>query len=102
MNTPSDPLDAFFAAGRAAKPDTSRLEHAFETRLLAKLAETPVSVWSSRWHAAALWKWLGGCAALTGFLFFWLTHSGVLDLHGEEPLWALWGGADASVQLFPN
>ena len=30
-------LDKVFAAGRSARPDTSRIEYGFETRLLARL-----------------------------------------------------------------
>jgi hypothetical protein len=33
----NDPLDSLFALARAARPDTSRAEYAFETRLLAHL-----------------------------------------------------------------
>jgi hypothetical protein len=39
-NTPFQPdplLDPLFARARAARPDTSRAEYAFETRLLARL-----------------------------------------------------------------
>jgi hypothetical protein len=34
-----DPLDALFARARAERPDTSRAEYAFETRLLARLRQ---------------------------------------------------------------
>jgi hypothetical protein len=34
-----DPLDALFAAARQQRPDTSRAEHGFETRLMARLRE---------------------------------------------------------------
>jgi len=45
-----DPLDALFAAARAQRPDTSRAEYGFETRLMARLRERrqpdTVSLWS--------------------------------------------------------
>ena len=45
-----DPLDALFAAAREQKPDTSRAEYGFETRLMARLRERrqpdAISVWS--------------------------------------------------------
>jgi hypothetical protein len=34
-----DPLDALFAAARQQRPDTSRAEYGFETRLMARLRE---------------------------------------------------------------
>ena len=49
-NRSPDPLDALFAAAREARPDTSRAEYGFETRLMAHLRERrrpdPVSLWS--------------------------------------------------------
>ncbi len=45
-----DPLDALFAAARQQRPDTSRAEYGFETRLMARLRERrqpdPVSLLS--------------------------------------------------------
>ncbi len=45
-----DPLDALFAAAREQRPDTSRAEYGFETRLMARLRERrqpdPVSLFS--------------------------------------------------------
>ena len=38
-NNSPDPLDALFAAAREARPDTSRAEYGFETRLMARLRE---------------------------------------------------------------
>lgn len=35
----SDPLDALFAAARAQRPDTSRAQFGFETRLMARLCQ---------------------------------------------------------------
>jgi len=55
MNEPSenskpDHLDALFATAREHRPDTSRAEYGFETRLLARLRERrqpdAVSLWS--------------------------------------------------------
>lgn len=45
---PNDPLDALFALARERRPDTSRAEFAFETRLLARLKaeREPGSVWA--------------------------------------------------------
>lgn len=49
-------LDALFAAARTVRPETSRAEFAFETRLLARLrTESSVGAWSWRllpWFAA--------------------------------------------------
>lgn len=49
----SDKLDKFFAVARQARPDTTRVEYGFETRLLARLRaeraqETPWLVWTWR------------------------------------------------------
>jgi hypothetical protein len=38
-NPPSTKLDRLLQAARSGEPDTSRLEFAFETRLMARLAE---------------------------------------------------------------
>jgi hypothetical protein len=44
-------LDALFAAARAAAPDTSRVEYAFETRLKARLrAESTSSLFAWAWR----------------------------------------------------
>jgi anti-sigma-K factor RskA len=56
---PPDPLDALFAAARAQRPDTSRAEYAFETRLMAHLRERPqpdpISLWSKMsWRMAPI------------------------------------------------
>ena len=52
-----DPLDALFAAAREARPDTSRAEYGFETRLMARLREhrhvDSASIWSAvSWRLA--------------------------------------------------
>ena len=45
-----DPLDALFATARKQRPDTSRAEYGFETRLMARLRERhqpdAISLWS--------------------------------------------------------
>jgi hypothetical protein len=50
MNENPDPLDALFAAAREQRPDTSRAEYGFETRLMARLRERhqpdPISIFS--------------------------------------------------------
>jgi hypothetical protein len=51
MNDASpDPLDALFAAARAQRPDTSRAEYGFESRLMARLRARrqpdPISLFS--------------------------------------------------------
>jgi hypothetical protein len=60
MNESSpDPLDALFAAAREQRPDTTRAEYGFETRLMARLRERHqpdvVSLWSVvSWRLAPL------------------------------------------------
>jgi len=49
----ADPLDALFRAARESAPDTSRIELAFETRLLARLREPRgASIFSWAWKLA--------------------------------------------------
>jgi hypothetical protein len=59
-----DPLDALFAAARQCRPDTSRAEFGFETRLMARLRERrqpdSLSLWS-----VVTWRmvpFFGACA----------------------------------------
>lgn len=69
MTTPSpDPLDNLLASARAAKPETSREEYAFETRLMARLRAERGR--GSPWLAFA-WKLtpIFACAVL--LLAFW-------------------------------
>ena len=59
MNEPDhDPqLDALFALAREHRPDTSAMEYAFETRLMARLRETrsTSSVWAMvAWRLAPI------------------------------------------------
>lgn len=61
-------LDKLFQAARAARPDTSRAEHGFETRLLALLRtnrEQPAP-----WYALA-WKLMPAFAAIVVALGAW-------------------------------
>jgi hypothetical protein len=58
-NSSPDPLDALFAAARAQRPDTSRAEYGFETRLMAWLRERQepdaLSLWLKvTWRMAPL------------------------------------------------
>jgi len=54
-NDSSSQLDALFARARAHRPDTSRAEYGFETRLLARLRESRASVTASLWSIMA-WR----------------------------------------------
>jgi hypothetical protein len=47
MNPSDSMLETLFARGRAERPDISRAEYAFETRLLARLRESerPAPAW---------------------------------------------------------
>jgi hypothetical protein len=45
-NPQPDPLDALFAAAREQRPDTSRAEYGFETRLMARRQPDAISLWS--------------------------------------------------------
>jgi hypothetical protein len=59
-------IDELFAAARRAAPETSRLEYAFETRLLARLREereASVQTWA--------WRLSPWFAALAVALTFW-------------------------------
>jgi hypothetical protein len=54
-----DPLDGLLAAAREQRPDTSRAEYGFETRLMARLRERrqvdSASIWSAvSWRLAPL------------------------------------------------
>ena len=101
---PQDPLDIFLAEAReaASRADSSPRDFGFETRLMARLDERSQFGFAAPWRLRLLWNALAGTAAVVGFVFFWASNSGALDLHGEESTWALWGGADASLNLFPD
>jgi hypothetical protein len=68
MNDHTDKqLADLFAAARAAKPDTSRIEYGFETRLLARIRETRRAM---PWFAWA-WKLCPAFASLVIALGMW-------------------------------
>ncbi len=65
---PDDRLDALFAQARAQRPDTSAIEYAFETRLMARLrhARPTDSVW-----AMVSWRMIPFFAAAVVALAVW-------------------------------
>ena len=67
-----DALDALFDTARAARPDTSRAEFGFETRLSARLAAGRVG--PDGWQELAAWCWrlLPACAVLTLACALWM------------------------------
>lgn len=69
---PDDGLNALLARARAERPDTSRAEYGFETRLMARLrsARQPDSIW-----AAVSWRLSPLFAACVLALALW--HSQV-------------------------
>jgi anti-sigma-K factor RskA len=74
-------LDELFAAARRAAPETSRLEYAFETRLLARLREqreSSVQTWA--------WRLSPFFAAVAVALTLWSRTA--RELPGETPLFA--------------
>jgi len=92
-NPPSDSeLDALFAQARALRPDTSRAEYGFETRLLAQLrarreAEDP---WG--WVAWRIAPFFAACAV--GLAVFW--HSEVSSEPGVAEQFASFDNADTA------
>jgi hypothetical protein len=71
MNPSSpDPLDALFAAARAQRPDTSRAEHGFETRLMARLRERRQPDAASLWSVVT-WRMAPFFAACVVALALW-------------------------------
>ncbi|MBP7950506.1 MAG: hypothetical protein KA004_12700 [Verrucomicrobiales bacterium] len=99
-----DPLTPYFETARrqVAATDLSRIELGFETRLQARLREIEPEGLDSPALLRRLWKTLAACAAVVGFLSFWMLSGGHVSLDREAPHWALWGGADQSVNLFPH
>ncbi len=90
-------LDNLFAAARGVKPDTSRVEYGFETRLAARLrADRRQAV---PWYAFA-WKLIPAFAAVVVALGVWtFIDSGTGDLrnaitgdHDETTLAAFFTG----------
>jgi hypothetical protein len=72
---PDDPLDALFAQARAHRPDTSRAEYGFETRLMARLRaqrqpQSAGSVW-----AMVSWRMIPLFAACVVALAIWQTET---------------------------
>ena len=65
-------LDKLFAAARGIKPDTSRAEYGFETRLLAELRAQREQ--TLPWYAFA-WKLVPAFAAIVVALGVW-TYAG--------------------------
>ena len=71
MSTQSDEqLDKLFAAARAARPDTARMEFGFETRLLARLRADLGRSAAGAWCAWA-WRLLPGFAAVVLAMGVW-------------------------------
>jgi len=70
-NSSSDPrLDALWAASRAHRPDTSRAEYAFETRLLARLRATRSA--PAGWSAVS-WRLIPLFSVVVAALTLWQT-----------------------------
>jgi hypothetical protein len=77
MNDPrQDPkpdLDALFALARKQRPDTSRAEYAFETRLMARLHNSRQPETSSIW-AKVSWRMIPLFAICVLALGLWRTE----------------------------
>ncbi len=67
----ADALAALFAAARSARPDTSRAEYGFETRLLARLASERAAIDGWREFAAWCWRLMPGLTVLTVAFSWW-------------------------------
>ncbi len=63
-------LDALFALARGERPDTSRAEYGFETRLLARLHERTLSCPVALW-AGLTWRMAPFFAACVVALAIW-------------------------------
>jgi hypothetical protein len=90
--TPRPDLDALLATARTHRPDTSRLEYAFETRLMARLAEErSASVFAWAWRLCPYFALLALAAA------FWSRTT-----VSNAPLWAeaATGGEDQALVSF--
>ena len=90
-------LDKLFAAARGVKPDTTRAEYGFETRLMAHLRiERERSI---PWYAFA-WKLIPTFAAVVVALGVWTfidsttgdLQSAITGDHEETTMAALFGG----------
>lgn len=71
-----DALDALFAAARVERPDTSRAEFGFETRLLARLAAK--RSYRGGWAEFSVWCWrlIPAFAVITLAAGLWTTRPG--------------------------
>jgi hypothetical protein len=88
MNDPQ--LDALFARARANRPDTSKAEFAFETRLLARLREEKETSSSSIW-AMVSWRLMPFFAACVVALTLW--HSEIVtETNDAEQMSFVQGG----------
>jgi hypothetical protein len=79
--TPRHDLHALLGTVRAHRPDTSRLEYGFETRLLARLREersTSVFAWA--------WRLCPYFAALAVAAAFW-SRTTTAMVQREAPVW---------------
>ncbi len=70
MNEPDSQLDALFARARERRPDTSKAEFGFETRLMARLRERRQPDASSVW-AIVTWRMAPFFAACVVALALW-------------------------------
>jgi hypothetical protein len=88
---PRPDLDSLLATVRAHRPETSRLEYAFETRLLARLAEErSSSVFAWAWRLCPYFALLALAAA------FWSRTAA-----SSAPLWAeATGGEEQTLVTF--
>jgi hypothetical protein len=74
MSEPTDfQLDALFAAARAQRPDTSRAEYAFETRLMARLGEASRPNFFSTWTRVS-WRMIPVLGLFVLGLVLWEDH----------------------------
>jgi hypothetical protein len=65
---PDAELDALFALARSRRPDTSKAEFAFETRLMARLHSRPDYGWNLATISWRLIPFFGACVVA---LFLW-------------------------------
>lgn len=89
---PDDRLDALFRAVRENPADTDRLEHAFETRLTARLREERGSSWLA-WS----WRLSPFFAALAVASAMWCHWSTGMDADAETLLDAVRTGSQPPV-----
>ncbi len=84
--SPDKQLDALFAAARARRPDTSRAEYAFETRLAARLRDKSpdaASIW-----AMASWRLMPFFAVVVIGLTFLQAHVSASAQDAEQSAYA--------------